>query len=332
MFNKLRNVIKNNYYYIILAIIIFLLFFVKFPYYIDAPGGIVNVNDRISVDTSYEESGSFNLAFVSEYDANLVTLFMGWINKDWDIVKKNDVLLDNETDRDYLNRDKLLMDESISNAINVAYTKANKKITIKNNSIRVAYLYKESKSDIKVGDEILEVNNISVSTKNEVKNILSKLNVGDNIYLKVKNNNKTYNRTAKLINYKGEKIIGVMIVDIKKYNLTPNIEIKTNKKESGPSGGLMLALSIYNKITREDITNNLTIVGTGTIDYDGNVGSIGGVDYKLKAAVKENADLFIVPNGENYKDAMKLKKKNKYSIEIVGVSTFDDAINYLKTK
>lgn len=332
MFNKLRNVIKNNYYYIILAIIIFLLFFVKFPYYIDAPGGIVNVNDRISVDASYEERGSFNLAFVSEYDANLVTLFMGWINKDWDIVKKNDVLLDNETDRDYLNRDKLLMDESISNAINVAYTKANKKITIKNNSIRVAYLYKESKSDIKVGDEILEVNNINVSTKNEVKNILSKLNVGDNIYLKVKNNNKIYNRTAKLINYKGKKIIGVMIVDIKKYNLTPNIEIKTNKKESGPSGGLMLALSIYNKITKDDITNNLTIVGTGTIDYDGNVGSIGGVDYKLKAAVKENADLFIVPNGENYNDAMKLKRKNKYSIKIIGVSTFDEVINYLKTK
>ena len=37
-----------------------------------------------------------------------------------------------------------------------------------------------------------------------------------------------------------------------------------------------------NSLVEEDITHGLKIVGTGTIDYDGNVGSIGGVEYNIK--------------------------------------------------
>lgn len=329
MINNIKKFIINNYYYFIFVIVIFVLFFIKFPYYIDAPGGIINVNDRIKTDEKYEESGSFNLAYVSEYDANLVTLFIAWLNKDWEIIKEEDVLLDNETSKDYNTRDKLLMEESISNAINVAYNKSNSKLDILNKKIKVAYIYEESNTDLKVGDEILEVNNKKINSKEEIKDILSNCSIGDQISLKVKNNNKEYYRKAKLIEYEGETIIGLMIVQVNDYNLKPNIEVQTNKRESGPSGGLMLALSIYNKLTNKDITNNLTIVGTGTIDIDGNVGDIGGVEYKLKAAVKEDADLFIVPNGDNYDEAIKVKKKNKYKIKIVGVSTFDEAIEYL---
>ena len=73
----------------------------------------------------------------------------------------------------------------------------------------------------------------------------------------------------------------------------------------------------------------MTIVGTGTIDLDGNIGSIGGVEYKLKSAVKKKVDLFIVPNDINYKEALKLKQKYNYNIEIIGVSTFDEVIEYL---
>ena len=83
---------------------------------------------------------------------------------------------------------------------------------------------------------------------------------------------------------------------------------------------------------KEDITNGLKIVGTGTIDLDGNIGSIGGVEYKLKSAVKKKADLFIVPLGENYEEVLKLKKENNYDIEILGVSTFDEVIDYLNGK
>ena len=47
-------------------------------------------------------------------------------------------------------------------------------------------------------------------------------------------------------------------------------------------------------------------------------------------AVKKNADLFIVPNDENYEQALKVKKENNYDIEILGVSTFEEVVEYLK--
>jgi len=326
---KIKKFIKHNYYYILIVLFIYIFFFVKFPYYIDAPGGIINISDRVEISTDYESFGSFNLAYVSEYNATLYTLTLSLFMKDWNVIKQEDILLDNETVNDYSMRDKLLMDESISNAIFVAYTKANKDIEIINNSVFVSYIYDNEKNNLKIGDNIIEVNNISVSTKEEIASVLSDYSVGETIRLKVRNNGKIYNRKATLIDYNGETIIGVMIVNVSEYETSPKININTNKKESGPSGGLMLSLAIYNNLIKEDITHGKTIVGTGTIDKQGNVGSIGGVEYKLKSAVKEKADIFIVPNGENYDNAIELKEKNKYDIEIVGVSTFEDALEYL---
>ena len=34
----------------------------------------------------------------------------------------------------------------------------------------------------------------------------------------------------------------------------------------------------------------------------------------------------------NYDEVMKIKKKNNYDIEILGVSTFEEIINYLNNK
>lgn len=91
-----------------------------------------------------------------------------------------------------------------------------------------------------------------------------------------------------------------------------------------------MALSIYDKLTTADLTGGKKIVGTGTIDTLGNVGEISGIEYKLKGAVKEKADIFFTPMGVNYDDALALKQKEHYNIQIVGVSTFNDALNYLK--
>ena len=89
------------------------------------------------------------------------------------------------------------------------------------------------------------------------------------------------------------------------------------------------ALSMYNALISEDITYGMKIVGTGTIDEDGIVGKIGSVTYKLAAAVKAKADLFICPS-DNYEDAINYAKEKKYEITIRGVNTFEDALKVLK--
>ena len=40
-------------------------------------------------------------------------------------------------------------------------------------------------------------------------------------------------------------------------------------------------------------------------------------------------DLFLVPAGDNYEEALKEKEKNHYDIEIKAVSTLDEALEIL---
>ena len=77
------------------------------------------------------------------------------------------------------------------------------------------------------------------------------------------------------------------------------------------------------------ITKGKIIAGTGTIDDVGNIGVIGGVKYKLMGAVKNDADVFLVPSG-NYEEAMEVKKEKGYNIDIVSVENFSDAVAYLE--
>ena len=92
----------------------------------------------------------------------------------------------------------------------------------------------------------------------------------------------------------------------------------------------MEALDIYNKITKKDLTKGFKIAGTGEIDKDGNIGTIGGVKYKLLGAEKSNADIFLVPKGENYKTCLKVKKEKNLKIKVVSVSTLKEAISVLE--
>lgn len=330
--NRIIQFFKENIKALIIYTILIIILLIEFPYYIEAPGGIINVNKRINIESSYESSGSLNLSYVSEYKATLLTLLYSVFNKDWKVISSKEILSNNETASEYELRDKIMLEESYANATLVGYTKANKDIDILSEELYVNYLFEESKTNLEIGDKILEVDKKQVNSKEEIDNIISNYNVGDKVKIKVLKNNQEKTRTATLIEYENKPIIGISVSKIKKLKTNPIIDINYKARESGPSGGLMLSLAIYNDLTSDDITNGLTIVGTGTIDEFGNVGSIGGVEYKLKGAVKSKADIFIVPNGDNYKDAIKLKEKNNYKIEIKGVSTFDEALDYLKNR
>ena len=90
----------------------------------------------------------------------------------------------------------------------------------------------------------------------------------------------------------------------------------------------MIALSIYDQLTDNDLTKGRIIAGTGTVNRDGNVGGISGIKYKLKGAVKNKADIFLVPKS-NYSEAIKEIEENNYNIKLISIEKFTDALKYL---
>lgn len=332
IYDKLKSFIVDSCKIIIFLLVLFFAFIYEFPYYIDTPGGLIDLEDRIDVSDNYESDGSINLAYVLELKATLPCLVMSKFKNDWSVIKKEEVIASNEEEKDTIFRDKMLLAEAKDNAVIVAYNKANKKLEINDNHIYVTYLDEDAKTDLVVGDEIIEVNGIKVHSKQGLLSIISRFKVGDILKIKTVNQNKYINKTATLKEGGGRPIIGIIITENKSLTTIPKIKFNFNGNESGPSGGLMMSLYIYNSLVEEDITKGLTLVGTGTIDENGNVGEIGGVEFKLKGAVKKHADVFFVPNGKNYKDAIKVKNKFSYDIDIVGVDTFDEALEYLANK
>lgn len=334
MFNKLYDNLKNfflkNSRFFIFFIILAILFTIEFPYRVEIPGGYINVTERIEIDNSKSSKGSFNMAYVSELSGTIPTLLIAFFNPNWDVSKNEDVLLENETIEDLIFRNKLALKEANNNATIVAYEKAGFDYEIKSKEFYIAYLDKNAKTDLRIGDSIIEVDNIKIESKEQISKIIETKKIGDIINFKVLNDDKEYTRKAEVVNVDDTKIVGIAVYEMMELETDPKIEIINEESESGPSGGLMTALAIYDSLIDEDLTNGNTIVGTGTIDANGNVGSIGGVKYKLLGAVKNKAKIFIVPNGENYDEAIKLKKENNYDIEIIGVSTFDDALENIK--
>ena len=57
----------------------------------------------------------------------------------------------------------------------------------------------------------------------------------------------------------------------------------------------MFALGIVDKLTRDDLTGGTFVAGTGTIDDDGKVGAIGGIQMKTVAAREKGAQFFLTP-------------------------------------
>lgn len=325
IYDRLKQFIKQNYIYFIILIIAGFIFYFPLPYYIDAPGGLIDVSERLDVEDGYPINGSLNLAYISEFKANIPTLIYAYFNKDWEIVKKEDVVASNETIEENDYRNHLLLEAANQNAVMVAFDKADVNYEIKNRTVNIIYVYEEADTDLKISDQIIEVNGVKVSSKEEV---LNEINKSDSIQFKVINNGIEYERYANKVDIDGSKLIGIMVCETKEVIPSKEVNINFKKSESGPSGGFMMALSIYDILTKEDLTKGLKIVGTGTIDELGNVGVIGGVEHKIKAAVKENADIFFVPTG-NYEEAKTTVLENNLDIKLIEVKHIDDAINYL---
>ena len=332
IYDRIKQFIVDSYKFIIFLLILFFLLTYEFPYYIDTAGGLINLEDKIEIDEKFDSVGTINLTYVLELKATLPNLILSKFKKDWSVIKKSEVVSSNEEEKMMKFRDKMLLEEANDNAVIVAYRKANKEIKVVDNDLYITYLDSDAKTDLEVGDEIIEADGQKLTDKQQLLTIISQHKIGDTINFKVRNQNQYNNKKATLKDGDGRPIIGVVITEDKTLESEPRVNFNFSSNESGPSGGLMATLYIYNTLIADDITKGLTLVGTGAIDENGNVGEIGGVEFKLKGAVKKKADIFFVPNGDNYKEAIKLKDEFSYDIDIIGVDTFDQVLEYLAYK
>ena len=318
----MKKFLKENIIQIIVLILFAFVINYELPYYIEAPGGIINVTKRM--DSNYnKKNGSLNMLYVTQYKGNVITVLLSKFIGSWDLNKIEKQQISNEDANDIYIRNRIMLDNSIQNALFAAYTAAGKEIEITGSNSYVLAVTKDN--GFLIGDKVLKVDNKDVEDITTLKDALSKKKVGEEIDVLVNINNKKINMKVAVPE---DKVLGIMILTNYEYNVPDDVSSTFKSSEGGSSGGMILSLAIYSKISGVDILKGRNIAGTGTIDMYGNVGEIDGIKYKIAGAVKNKIDLVLV-SPENYDEAIDVVKKNKYKIDIVKVSTLNDAIEYL---
>lgn len=329
IYEKIKEFIKENYKGLIAIVVVFLLFMIELPYSIYTPGGAVDLNKRISVNNGYEAEGSFNMAYVSMVRGSIPFLLLSYIIPDWDIVSSDEITIEGENMEEMLEREKLYMQESMDAAIINAYRAAGADLNITGTISEVSFIAEEADTDLKIGDEIIRANQVEIHSLDDLKKVIEGLDEKEKVRLDVIRDDEEKECFAYTYKTDDGMKIGVSLLTTYEYTTAPEVSITSKASEAGSSGGLMMSLTIYNSLVPEDITDGKKIVGTGTIDIDGNVGEIGGVKYKLIGAVKNDADVFICPE-ENYEEAIEVALDKDYDIPIISVSTFLEAIEALE--
>lgn len=327
---------------VIIGLFLFLTFF-QLPYYVTTPGQALVLSPIIEVEGGYdEEEGSFMLTTVQVGKANVVQYAFAKLNEYHYIYTEDDLRPHGETDEEYHERQLHYMESSQEAAQYVAYSYADKDVQLESKGVYVLDIIDgmPAKNTLKVGDQITSVDKMEITSGNELIKYVSSMGAGDKIELSIIRRDEKQTIEVALGKFPEEiyddKVgLGIRLVTNNEVIVNPPVFIDTDKI-GGPSAGLMFTLEIYNQLIEEDLTKGHEIAGTGTIDYDGLVGPIGGIQQKIVAAHKSGASIFFAPNEDgipdsNYAQALEAAKDIGTSMEIVPVDTFEDAVEYLHT-
>lgn len=334
MFKKFYEVLKEfiskEYRFILFLFVFVIVCTWPVDYYIVVGGGISDISDRVVVEDGYSSKGSFNLSYVTELKGTTLSYLFSYVMPHWKRVSMDDYkYTTNEDYEDIEFRSGLDLLTSNSNAIYYAYQLAGKPCKAIQTDVYVIVKFADYNNPLEVGDRLLKINDQTCSNLQEFQQAISKVN-GNQVRVTVLRNNKEVVLDCKLYEEESRKILGVALQSVVTYDVDPEVQFQFEKNESGPSAGMITTLSIYDQLTKGDLTKGKLIAGTGTIEADGSIGEIGEVQYKLLGAIDGGAEVFLVPAGENYQDCKKLKKEENLNIKLIPVKNISDAIERLK--
>ncbi|MBM7659478.1 PDZ domain-containing protein [Bacillus mesophilus] len=328
--------------FIIAGTIILLLNFIKLPYYLNMPGDAYELPPIIEVEGGDDSEGKFMMTTVgvSRGKVNVLTYLWAKVAPYHDLIPAEQMRSRGETDQEYFYRQLHMMDMSQNVAVAVAYEKANKKVNYQYNGVFVMSVIEgmDARDKLEVGDRIFEVEGKPILNSEEFIEYVGSLTQGDQIQLSIEREGTVLNKVVKISPFPTDPSkfgVGISLVTDREIEVEPKIKINTDTV-GGPSAGLMFTLEIYNQLLEGDLTKGYKIAGTGTINYEGVVGPIGGIKHKVVAADKAGADYFLAPNemnaiDSNFNEAVKTAAELDTEMEIIPIDTLEDAIEFLET-
>ncbi len=347
----MKNLKKNRKLVLILSIIsltimMWLAFLFPLPYYIESPGGASDIRQVLTVNGETDGAdGSYNFVYVQVRQATAVQLALAYFNDHMDIYTEEE-MTGGSSNADYIRINQFYMETSQNLAKYNALSLAGEDVSMDFLGVYVLAVTDDStfKGVLNIADTVTSVNGETFESSADLIDYVGSLELGSDVTVGYTSNDQELTADGTIIKLSnGKNGIGISLVDHTEVETDVPIEFYTDNI-GGPSAGLMFTLAIYTQLADPDLRNGLDIAGTGTIEEDGSVGDIGGVDKKVISAAQAGATIFFAPNNpvdeavleenpdalSNYDEAVKTVEEEGLDITVVPVTTVQDAIDYLE--
>ncbi|MBN2982075.1 PDZ domain-containing protein [Cohnella algarum] len=312
----------------------------SFPYVLYGPGSAEPVHPRVETGHELEEKGALLFTTVSTYSKpNVFSILYAWINPRMDIVTEEKATGGTVNYAAYRNLLAYMRDSSENGALMAAYDSLGRQIQIEEQGVIVRAFLPDTQArehGLQEGDIITSADGKETLTAESLTAVLQSKKAGETVKLAGTRGDKPFEAEVPLIAMASTGKPGVGFYQETVLKVTAPDPVKFDFADTGgPSAGLMMTLEIVAQLTGDDLSRGYRVAGTGTIAADGTVGQIGGIKYKLMAADREKADYFLVPYDEkngasNWKEAEETVKELDLDLELVKVSTLDDALAFLR--
>ena len=179
---------------------------------------------------------------------------------------------------------------------------------------------------LKAGDSLVSVNGKPVDDREKLRVAMEAEKSGTVADVAITRNGKPMTVRVKLSDPAPGGKGARLGISVDNTCLAPfTVSIGLDDRIGGPSAGLMFALGIMEKIGTQELTGGTFIAGTGTIETDGTVGPIGGIQLKMIAAKEAGATVFLAPirNCEDVRGAV------PKGLNVVSIESLKDAVSDL---
>jgi PDZ domain-containing protein len=301
----------------------------ELPYLAYSAGPVSDAADSVTAEevAFFPPEGELLMLTVVSQDVNVFEAMIAGVDPTIDLVRKEAVRREGETDEEYRNRVLQQMDDSNFRAISVALEYLGYEMIPNEVVINEIVEGVPAASVLELGDSVLSVEGVEIDSLEDFAPAMEGRAPGDLIGMTLDRAGETVDVTVKLVerdDEPGTPMIGIILGELTEPPFPISIEAGD---VGGPSAGMMHALAIVDSLTEGELTKGRVIAGTGTIQLDGTVGGIGGIRQKVVGAEAAGAEYILVPES-NYESALTAERDD---IEIVPIATLDEAVAFLES-
>ena len=336
---RLRRVLAAGTFILVVAVAI-AAFTVPINVVIEAPGPTWNVLDngsssdqdvlKVKGTETYPTEGALRMTTVSVsgcpgYPVTTADLIAAWFSSDRRIVDRNEVCPQDQTAEQVEETGKAQMTASQDSAVIAALIETGMATAMRLTVTEVTE--QQDSTEVQV-DDVLETiapeggETTTITSFSQLRELMSTIAEGTRVTLGVRRGEQQVSAALTTIAPQ-EGTTGSLLGLSLKISVDSPVEATFGLSDvGGPSAGMMFALGLVDKITPGALTGSKDIAGTGTINMDGQVGPIGGIQQKIAGAHGAGSKFFLAPAS----NCDEVKGHEPEGMQVFAVSTLHEAV------